>query len=71
MRHLTLVGAIRNPKVITISHQCAWCRRWSSPADYIAAHKHNAKVSHTICKSCSAKFLAQLDAMPTPPPNAA
>lgn len=63
MRTLFLVGRIKNPKVIEFARQCAWCRAWGSRADYIAAHRDHAKVSHTICGACSEKFNAEIDSM--------
>jgi hypothetical protein len=69
MRHLVLVGKVfRNPKTVEIAHRCAWCRRWASTEDMIAAHKHGARVSHGMCKSCARKFEAEYNDMP---PNAA
>lgn len=68
MRHLRLVGVVKpRAKVIKLARRCSWCGRWSSVADYIAAHRHNAKVTHTICGPCERKFMAKLDRMPNPP----
>jgi hypothetical protein len=58
MRRLSLVGVTRNAKVIALAQMCAWCRKWRSRADYIAAHKHNAEVTHGLCESCAAKMAA-------------
>lgn len=63
MRHLTLVGRVyHNPKVIRLARRCAWCRRWFSSADYIAAHRDGARVTHGICKSCEREHFPEIPA---------
>lgn len=63
VRHLTLVGVIRNAKLIDLARKCAWCGRWASQADYLAAHRYDARVSHGICDPCARKFEADYNAI--------
>ena len=67
MRTIQLVGQIVNHKTIKLARQCAWCRRWFTLADYLAAHKDHAKVTHGCCPSCFKKQMAALDALDTKP----
>ena len=67
IRTLSLVGVIKNRKVVAIARRCGWCRRFNSTEDIRLAHECGAKISDGICPPCERKFLAQLDAMPTPP----
>lgn len=65
MRHLSLVGVVRNRKVIKLARRCAWCRTWLSAEDYVLAHT-GARVTHSICPICERRMQAQIDAMPGP-----
>lgn len=60
MRTAAVVGHI-GPTVNAIARKCAWCARWLSVADYEAAHKHNAVISHGCCARCEAEFYARMD----------
>ena len=74
MRTLVLAGLIKNHKTIAYAKRCAWCRRFESVSDYIAAYKHGKMVSHGICPACFKKQMAELDALDSagsPPPEAA
>lgn len=72
VRHLVLVGKVyKDVKRLELAIRCAWCRRWETEADYIAAHKYGARVSHGMCRSCARKFEADYNALPTDPPHAA
>jgi hypothetical protein len=64
IRKLTLVGKVyRNTKTIRLAVRCAWCRAWASHDDYIAAHQDGARVTHSICESCAAKWDAADEAL--------
>ena len=63
MRHLSLVGVVKNRKVIRLARFCSWANHWRSAEDF-AAHVMGAPTVHGMCEACQAEYARQIDAMP-------
>lgn len=72
MRSCFVAGHIGPSRPLTIRPAafCAWGNHWMTEADR-ALHDAGAPTTHGCCPECARGFMAQLDAMPAPPPNAA
>lgn len=59
MRTLVLVGKRNRFGIVWMARACAWCGRFHRIRDRVLALL-GAKLSHGICPTCAAEFLAKL-----------